>query len=255
MTYGKFVGAQMVRSHARAMRRLEGCVGVSKAVCENLKLSFGLLNVEMVQNGVDTQAYSPANVADKKSLRKKLGLPKEGLLWITSGHLSERKDPLFLINMWKACFGKELATHLIFVGSGPLEKESKESVKGINNIHIVGRVSNVDEYLRASDYFVSASKAEGLPNAALEAMACGLPVLLSDIDPHHEIWELSPGSGELFELGCHESFSAKLADFQESERAAKVHAALSLVNDVFSAETMSRKYQHLYLDLLAGRLE
>lgn len=250
MTYGKLVGAQMVRSHTRAMHRLERCVGVSKAVCENLEQSFGLSNVEMVQNGVDTQDYSPANDSEKKGLRRKLGLPIEGSLWITSGNLSERKDPLFLINMWKARFGSESENHLLFVGSGPLEGDCKESVKGFRNVHFAGRVSNVADYLRASDYFVSASRAEGLPNAVLEAMACGLPVLLSDIGPHREIFGLSPDIGELYQLGSPEGFSQCLEKFKYSSWPAQSRAAHLLTLKTLSAQAMSKSYQVIYSKLI-----
>jgi glycosyltransferase involved in cell wall biosynthesis len=249
MTYGNLVGAQMVRSHTRAMHRLERCVGVSKAVCENLRQSFGLLNVEIIRNGVDTQAYFPANESEKKVLRRKLALPKEGSLWITSGHLSERKDPLFLINMWKACFGGEPENQLLFVGSGPLEGDCKESVEGFKNIHFSGRVSNVADYLRAGDFFVSASKAEGLPNAVLEAMACGLPVLLSDIAPHREIFELSSNIGELYQLGSAEGFSQCLEKVKCSSWSAQSEAAQLLTLKTLSAQAMSKSYQVMYSKL------
>lgn len=250
MTYGKLVGAQMVRSHARAMHRLERCVGVSKAVSENLRQSFGLSNVEMVQNGVDTENYSPANESEKKVLRRKLGFPTEGSLWITSGHLSERKDPLFLINMWKAHFAGGSQNHLLFLGGGPLEEDCKKSVQGFKNIHFAGRVSNVADYLRASDYFVSVSKAEGLPNAVLEAMACGLPVLLSDIGPHREIFELSPDIGELYQLGSADGFSQCLEKFKYSSWPTQSRAAHLLTLKTLSAQAMSKSYQVIYSKLI-----
>ena len=55
------------------------------------------------------------------------------------------------------------------------------------NILFEGNVNNVPEYLNIADYYISASKAEGLPNSVLEAGCMGLQLILSDIPEHKEI--------------------------------------------------------------------
>ena len=61
-------------------------------------------------------------------------------------------------------------------------------------------IGHVQEYLGASNYFISASLAEGLPNSVLEAMACGLPCILSNIPPHVEIHEMNKDSSLMFDI-------------------------------------------------------
>src|SRR5690625_7535896 len=84
------------------------------------------------------------------------------------------------------------------LGGGELQSACKALAGQTNNILIKGAVQNVAQYLQASDYFVSCSKAEGLPMAVIEALACGLPCLLSDISPHAEIFKLSDSPGSLY---------------------------------------------------------
>ncbi|MBE0508707.1 MAG: glycosyltransferase [Marinospirillum sp.] len=252
MTYGKFVAGLMLWRHKRAMRKLTLCVGVSRAVSDNLQQCFGFYNISTVQNGVDTELYNLAGNIEKEVLRKNIGLPQEGSLWISSGHLSARKDPLFLIDAWKRPGYVDQSNHLIFIGSGLLDQECRAAADGCANIHVLGRVTNVADYLKACDYFVSASQAEGLPNAVLEAMACGLPVLLSDIEPHKEIVAMSEKSGLLFRLGDEISFHEEFEKLCDDDREARSSAALSLVNDSLSASIMSENYQKLYNELIEG---
>ena len=80
---------------------------------------------------------------------------------------------------------------LLLIGDGPLREACAE--QGVDSVLVTGQVDNVQDYLRASDVYVSSSMTEGMPLGVLEAMACGLPVLLSDIAAHRE---LSGGNSE-----------------------------------------------------------
>ena len=92
---------------------------------------------------------------------------------------------------------------------------------------------------------MSASRAEGLPNAVLEAMACGLRVVLSDIGPHRELLELAPAAGEAVPVGDERALTAAI------ERAAAASGTLPEAGllEQLGAERMSRSYQDLYLRL------
>lgn len=250
MTYGLLKARWMVGKHRTAMKMMDRCVGVSHAVSENLQANLGVQNTCTIQNGVDTEIYTRATCQDKSALRKELGLPLAGRIWITSGHLNARKDPLFLIDAWKGACDRKSDDSLIFIGSGPLDGECWAAAGQYSNVYLLGRVSNVADYLKASDYFLSASKAEGLPNAVLEALACGLPVLLSDIEPHREIWEMEKSIGDLFLLGDHHSFKCSLAAIVKKERQTLSHAALDLIESRLSAQKMSEDYQIIYKELV-----
>ena len=72
---------------------------------------------------------------------------------------------------------------LVIVGDGPLASELRELARDLNissNVDWCGYVSDPFPLLRASKFFVLTSRFEGTPNALLEAMACGLPGIVSD---------------------------------------------------------------------------
>lgn len=252
--YGEFIASLMLWCHARAMYKMTACVGVSKAVYQNLINFIGCKNILTIHNGVDRDLYFPSLKVEKAIIRKNLGLPLDVKLWVASGYLSSLKDPLFLIEMWKYIYGKNNVTsHLLFLGSGELERDCRVAAESYKNVHILGQVANVSNYLRASDYFVSASSSEGLPNAVLEALACGLPVLLSDIPPHREIWEFSSNCGEVFRLGDRKDFMLKLDKIISMNREQMSINAIELITKKLCAKRMSAAYQNLYEELILDR--
>ena len=249
MTYGHITGRLMCVHHINVLRKISLCVGVSDAVTDNLKNIYKIRKVFTIQNGVDTEIYFPVNNDEKINIRKRLNLPLTGNIFISSGHLSKRKDPLFLIDMWNKKFGIKCDNYLVFIGSGNLQGKCIKKSANYKNIRIIGRVNNVNDYLRCSDYFISTSHAEGLPNTVLEAMACGLPVLLSDIDPHKEIIAHAPDAGLCYELSNETDFLSTLDKITAMDKDVMSRASLNAVNNFFSANRMSEEYQHKYLEL------
>jgi glycosyltransferase involved in cell wall biosynthesis len=141
---------------------------------------------------------------------------------------------------------------LFILGDGPLWAACQKEAAGHERVHLVGHIGDVRPYLRGADYYVSASHSEGLPNAVLEAMACGLPVALSDIPSHREQVGPSPLVGELFPPADTVGFGQCLERLTSSDRQARSRAAVTLVHKNFSARKMSLAYQALYWDLLDG---
>ena len=115
-----------------------------------------------------------------------------------------------------------------------------------SNVVLCGNVSNVNEYLNVADFFVSVSKAEGMPNAVLEAMSVGLPVILSDIEPHKEIFNENKGIGLLFKTDIEQDFLDKLHKLTTMDYEKMSNAAKNVVEEKFSAQIMSKEYQKIY---------
>ena len=100
------------------------------------------------------------------------------------GRFTEQKNHSFLIDVFKYFHENiEKNSVLLLMGDGPLLEKIREKVGRVgllNSVYFLGSVSNVSDYLAASDIFVFPSLYEGLPLAALEAQASGLPCVLSD---------------------------------------------------------------------------
>lgn len=249
MTYGKVMSTLMLKQHIDAMKEIDKLVGCSTSVENNLVDFYGLQNTTAIQNGVDQDFFYPI-IKSECNLRKNLGIQEDDKVWISTGHLSARKDPLFLIDVWSEIEKKHPDCHLVFLGSGALATECQLRASKLKNVHLLGRVTNVVDFLQESDYFITASQSEGLPMAAIEAMACGLPLLVTNIDPYKEILSLSDEVGKTYQLGCRESFFDSFSALVEWNYTEYSHAAIELVEQKLNAKTMSESYQLIYKELL-----
>lgn len=137
-----------------------------------------------IPNGVNTDRFKPVAGEEKGILRKELGLP-DGLLGIYTGRLDEEKNVADLVSIWPAVRGKHPGASLVIVGSGS-EAESIRRIAG-EGIHFLGITADVAPFLQASDLFLLPSKREGLSNALLEALACGLPAVATDVGGNPEL--------------------------------------------------------------------
>ncbi|MCL1864188.1 MAG: glycosyltransferase family 4 protein [Spirochaetes bacterium] len=246
MTYGYIRGNLMRVRHINTLKKISLCIGVSGTVADNLINKYKINKVISIQNGVDTNLYFSSNDNEKKLLRDKLNLCITGNIFISSGHLTERKDPLFLIKAWNKIFNSNDNNHLVFIGTGNLLEKCRKEAGNNKNIHLIGQVNNVVDYLKCSDYFISVSQAEGLPVAVLEAMACGLPVLLSDIEAHKEILTFASGAGYCYKLGNEADFLYFLDKALNANKIVMCNASQEAVKNNFNAKKMSEKYQGAY---------
>ena len=88
--------------------------------------------------------------------------------------------------------------------------------------------------------------------AAIEALACGLPVLLSDIDPHKEIIKLDDKIGSIYSLGSNSDFISSFKLLKDGNYPVASEAAIRLVKERLSAEVMSAQYQSIYKELIGA---
>ncbi|MDP6095835.1 MAG: glycosyltransferase family 4 protein [Gammaproteobacteria bacterium] len=238
---GHWTGGVAAILHQRALNALPVVVTCSQALAQNDARHNRASNI--IHNGVDLMPLpSPLGEAEKAARRSALGLPVESRLFVFAGPLIPRKNPKRLIKTLKMRASQGDA--LVILGGGPLLPQCEALAGDAQNIVLPGTKTSVAEYLRLADCFVSASNAEGLPNAVLEALACGLPVLLSDIPAHREILALSPAAGELFSVDRSESLNEVIQKLKITDHHRTAARALAMGH--FSAETMSHSYQDLY---------
>lgn len=167
-------------------------------VCNTQPLRQALLDmgvtrrVDVIPNGCDLERFRPAEPGDDvQALRARFGIEADEKVIIAVGGIMSRKGSDILVEAFARLHQQRDRTHLLFVG--PRQPGQEEHHLAFQNkldglvqasglaqrIHFVDLTDNVADYLRAADIFVLASTREGLPNSAIEAMACGKPVVIT----------------------------------------------------------------------------
>jgi glycosyltransferase involved in cell wall biosynthesis len=244
LKFGKIKGNFFALNHYNLVRKNPlQFVACSETIKNEFKINNGI-DLECVQNGVETVKYKPLEDYGKELLKKKLNIDKEKKVFITVGSLIPRKDVTTVINGFKL-YNTTNNSILLIVGNG-FEKKNLEKMFH-NSVKFLGNIENVVEYLQISDCFISASLAEGLPNTVLEAMACGLPTVLSDIPSHRELYFNCKGN--FFNIKNVNQLSRQL-QLVSQDFVSRREISLTNVNKYFKAKTMSEKYQKLYNEML-----
>ncbi len=152
--------------------------------CSLLAASYmfdSVKNVLIVPNAIDTSCFAfDKQMRDNK--RNELGISDKKVI-CHIGRLSNQKNPLRLLEIFKAILKKDDSAVLLSVGAGEMEAEVHKYAKTLGiqeNVLFLGMRTDIQELLLAADIFVLPSLYEGLPIVALEAQASGLPLILSD---------------------------------------------------------------------------
>jgi glycosyltransferase involved in cell wall biosynthesis len=135
--------------------------------------------VTVIHNGIDI-AQAPT-ATERAAVRAALGLAPEQIVAVFAGSLDRRKDPLVAARAAAAVAADGVPLVLLVAGEGPLAAEvARIETETHGTVRRLGYRDDVQTLLQAADFFVLPSLREGLSYAVLEAMALGLPVVVSD---------------------------------------------------------------------------
>lgn len=149
--------------------------------------------ITLVGNGVDTAKFHPM---PRAAARHELALPPDARILISVGGLVERKGFHRVIECLPALLKRFPGLHYLIVGGPSPEGDFSEMLRGqveqLNlkqHVHFLGAMSSerLKVPLSAADIFVLATRNEGWANVFLEAMACGLPVVTTDVGGNCEV--------------------------------------------------------------------
>ena len=183
----------------------------------------------------------------KAKLRKELGLKDDVKYFIFIGRFSQEKNPDMIIRAFEEL--KDDRIGLLLLGNGELYDELKKHET--ENLKMPGFKSNIYDYLKASDYYISASDVEGLANTLLESMTVGLPCVLSDIPSHKEVLSKAKQTiGYTFNNKDMNGLKNAIHDILKiDENCTRIYIQ-SLFDKYYTAQKMSESYQKAYIDLV-----
>jgi len=204
--------------------------------------------IEVIPFGVDTDFFRPLDVYKDENIFQILSV----------GYLIERKGFEYLIRAMPLVLEKYENARLKIVGTGPLESKLKELVYELDlgdEVEIVKNVSDEELLMiyNSSDLFVlpsivdSQGNTEGLGVVLLEAMACGLPVIGSDVGGIPDIIE-DEKTGVLVKEKDYEELSKVILNliFEDNLRNYLVDNSLKIVKTNFSWKMISNYYLDIY---------
>jgi len=167
-----------------AVERLLGPIGRTHHVssyerdfgCQ--KLHVARRSAILIYNGIDLRHFVPATPEERLACRRELGLPEEGKLMVTLGRESPQKNfaPLY------AALDRTLPGshwHFAHAGSGSVELRARLGAAAAERVFAFTFLDRPEKLLRAADGFIMPSLMEGFSIAAVEALACGLPLIVT----------------------------------------------------------------------------
>lgn len=200
-----------------------------------------LFKSSVVMNGVDTSEYVALSSADRQSSRAELGYDESNIVLLSASPLIARKNVARLVDLFNSYSPLHPTARLLVLGDGP-QRETLEATSR-TSVVLLGHRNDVGSFMGVADIVVSLSKAEGLPNTALEALACGNALLLSRIPSHVELAQYLPEAPIFFVGRAGQGFSRAVS---AASSARLTGDALRAVRDRIGAARMSAEYQRLY---------
>jgi glycosyltransferase involved in cell wall biosynthesis len=159
----------------------------------------------LIYNTVNTRTFVPASAEEKLNGRRELGLPEKGMILGSMGRLSFQKDPHTLYRSFKLLDQTASPCHLFHVGKGEDKDSVDQLIKELDlhaNITRLPYLGQPAKFYKAIDALFLPSRYEGCPTVALEALACNIPLILSE----------APGTNFLTELNLSHCWSAPIGD-------------------------------------------
>ena len=235
-TVSKLLGLQRYRK--KNAGNIAGFISISSDIRK--KLEGAGINPEKIisiPNGVDEKRFCPVSTEHKQAIRDELGV-KDCFTVLFTGSFSERKNPYLVAKAFGPFYNNKNIQLLLAGpdGDGGIQRSKINQIvndRQVNNIHIYPNRSNVETLYQASDLFVLPSEEEGLSNAMLEALACGLPVCTTKISGSEDV--IIEAKNGIFIDRNQNSIQRAVERYLEDETLLKENAA-------FARKTILEKY-------------
>jgi N-acetyl-alpha-D-glucosaminyl L-malate synthase BshA len=234
-----------------SIEQSDAVTAVSSYLRDETYRAFGCTGctVDVIPNFISTTDYYPA--ADAATCRRALA-PAGHAVLVHVSNFRPIKRVADVVSIFEGV-RRALPATLVLVGDGPDRDAAQQQVDRLGlrrDVRFLGKVDNVADVLRGADLFLLPSTSESFGLAALEAMACGVPVVASraggipEVVDHGETGFLAP-VGDVATMTDHAVAVLRDKDQHERLRAAAARRALD-----FAAERIVPRYEQLYQTVL-----
>jgi glycosyltransferase involved in cell wall biosynthesis len=218
-----------------------------------LRLGAKPKKVVVIHNGVDLEKFKPMP-GKREEMRRKLGIPLNAVVVLTVRRLVYKNGVDTLIEGANIALKKNPRIVFLAVGKGPDSESIKLRINELGiagNFKLAGFVSDEDLpiYYNVADLFVLPSKSgEGLPLVALEAMACALPVIATDVGGIREI--LMADYGKLVPPNQPELLAKAILDFSAMDFSSRKKELRAMMEEKFSWDKNVERLVEIYEELI-----
>ena len=238
----------------QVLKEADKIIVVSNAT-RNYVLSLGAdpEKTVVLHNGVDLNRFKPLPEV-KGEMRKKLGISEDTCVVLTVRRLVYKNGIDTLLESAEIAVKKNPKLVFVVVGRGPDFEEVKERIVQLEmqrNFRLTGFVSDEDLpfYYNVADLFALPSKSgEGLPLVALEAMACGLPVIATDVGGTSEV--MSEDYGKLVPPNAPNLLAEAILNFSCKDLAALKKELRAMMEQKYSWDLNVEKLGKIYEELI-----
>jgi glycosyltransferase involved in cell wall biosynthesis len=213
--------------------------------------------VRKIYNGFDEENFFIPDLQLKSDLRQKLGIDESAQVILSIGKVEHRKGYDLLLESYRFIQQRFPGISLVIVGTGntdhnPFYVELCRKIEecGLSNVSFVGNRDNAHEYIKAADYFFFCSRQEGFGTVMIEAMACGLPTVVTNIAGITEEIVTDPRIGRISYSRQPEKFAHLALEFMSKVTASEIQASIKELKQKFSMACISQQYIDLYAELL-----
>lgn len=248
--------------HRFALGNLSRAIAVSSAVETNLRRTFPAEKIALVQNGIDVENWSKADVEkSRQEFRLEHNIAPEAFLIGTIGELKLLKGQRDFILAAQIVAQKSPAAHFVVAGMDnafkqDFRRELKRLVKIFrleNHFLWLDWIEDTAPFFSALDIFVSASHTESFGLAILEAMAAGRAIVTTETEGAKEL--LNDAAGKFVPvkepIKLAEAINELLKDEEMRERFGK--KAQNIAKEKFGLEAMIGRTEKVYRDVLAAK--
>ena len=238
----------------QTLKDADQIIAVSNAT-KDYVLSLGAKpqKVKVLHNGVDLVKFRPL-AGKRDEMRKKLGIPQNAIVVLTVRRLVYKNGVDTLIDTANIAVKKNPRIVFLAVGKGPDSDSVKLRIQQLGieaNFKLPGFVSDEDLpfYYNTADLFVLPSKSgEGLPLVALEAMACALPVIATNVGGIKEI--LMDDYGKLVPPNQPELLAKAILEFATVDFSPRKKELRAMMEEKFSWDANVERLVEIYEELI-----
>lgn len=215
---------------------------------------YPVKNIQVIPNGVDMAVYRPC--PGRQALRLQLGIAPDDRLILYAGRFSPEKGLDFLLKGFSTLQPCQ-AVKLWLFGEGPERSKLASLIKELDlqaMVQLRDTTDTISDMLQAADLFIMPSQFEGMSNALLEAMACGVPVIATDVPGNRELIEHGT-TGLLVPFGDTAGLGRAINNLLENPGLAGrlSENARKLIADRYSCADAVKRHSNVYASLASSK--